>query len=712
MSETLSLAHPGSPGPRWHYLLAAGVAAVVVFWNLGGTALDDHECKLALTARSMAHGDGGSWLRDGGKMYTVPRRTALNRWMVPVENGEPRLVKTPLPYWAAAGVGLAYRALGGEGQMINDLTARIPSAVAAVMLVCITLAMGRRMMPPRPALLGAIMLATSIGFQKWGRNARPEMLLCMLMTAAMACFYMGLEARNRRGRTAWMMAFWVIMGLANLAKEFVPLLLAWPLVAYVLWRQSVESGSEDAPSAPRPDGAPIEHRAVEGVWDWIRGRRIRGMIFLTLLCMAGYVAVIMILKPASETVSYALMAVALGWPLVWYAWRTRGWAGAMGRLLPTAVPGAIVMAALFVPWMLYMMRLFPGVAEETFAHQTTERAGGVAGWKFQGPEIYLISLATITLPWIAFLPGALSVGLMRRFSQHRRGLVYLLLWSVGIFVIFMEAAGKREHYILPMLPAVCLLMGYVTDDVFFGHAWITRGMAKLLAVAYAIVGVLAVTVMGGLWYISAHAAKWLPNPVPARPAWWVGPFESIERAGPQWPVLMWACLAAAVLLVTGAALAWRGRFRPIAGLIAAAFAIVYVGNWTYASRWDVRGQIADFMREVRGRVERAEGPDFKLWRWGDPQSKEPFYLERNIEPVQWRFVCRHWGEEGYELGNDPEFHRWMADTQNAPWIMGYIGDKHVLAGYGYAVDMDRQFNEQLRTHFALFRRTARAGTPR
>ena len=126
----------------------------------------------------------------------------MNHWTVPVLNGRPRLKKTPLPYWCVALTARARGAVARAEATVDEWIARTPSALAAVALCLVTLALGRRILSARAALLGAMMLAASGGFQKWGRSARPEMLLCLFVTLAMACFYLGLEATTRRRRTA------------------------------------------------------------------------------------------------------------------------------------------------------------------------------------------------------------------------------------------------------------------------------------------------------------------------------------------------------------------------------------------------------------------------------------------------------------------------------------------------------------------------------
>lgn len=662
MSEMVLQGEAKDRGPRWHYALVGAMAAVIVLWQLGGTVMEDHECHLAITARTMADPNPQPWIVESEIPYEIPPATALNRWMVPVENGRPRLVKTPLPYWAAAGVA---RAAGGE---VTNTTARLPSALCAILLSLVTLWTGRRLFPPRAALLGAIMLAACVGFQKWGRDARPEMMLCLLINVAMALFLLGLEATRRGGHVGWMAAFWVTMGLANLAKEFVPLLLAWPLLAFVLWRQS-ERALGDGPSL----------------------RLLRRFLLAGGVGLAVHLLITIVttlswwrrsgLPEISGKAYYLTMAVCLGAPMAWYFFRTRGW-GAVGRLLPTALPGMVVMAALFVPWMWYMNHLFPGLASKVFSGQVTERASGTGLWAVDRRSyVYLQSLLTLTLPWLAFVPGAFAVALMERFREHRKGLVYLLLWSVGLIGLFTASAAKREHYILPMLPAFCLLMGFIAEDVFFRHAWISKGLARLLGVAHAVAAPLGVAVVAAIWYVS------------------------VER-GPWATILAYVTPAAAVM-AAGGLLAWKGRLRPFVGLLAAATAVIYLGHWGTIPYWDERRPIADFATEVAQRVR----PGEPLFHWGDPQAKIVFYAGRTIPAVQWPFERKDPDAPSKTIGRRTL--EWLQkDANRPPWIIGFSPNPERLSAAGYVPAFCKQDVQERQYLFTLYQwRPAPATAP-
>ena len=575
-------------GAAWtHYLLIGAIAMLLMSWRLGDKALDEHECYVALPARTMADPRPDQWLSDGvehGAAYEAPPHTVLNHWMVPVLNGHPRLEKTPLAYWCVA---LATKA---HGATVNEWVARLPSAIAAVLLCLVTLALGRRMFSPRAALLGAILLVTSTGLQKWGRNARPEMLLCLFMTLAMACFYLGLEARTRGRRIAWMAAFWVAMGLGNLAKEFVPLLLAWPLLAFLFWRQSA-SETEDSQSL----GLLRKFLIVSGAGLAVN-MLVTSIPFLRWWTFEG-------LRNARGV--YITMALTLGVPMLWYFIRTRG-QRQLWPLLPTAVPGAAVMLAMFLSWMFYMQHLFPGLAGNVFSSQVTGHATGSSRWQMSlsGPPTYLGALVTSSLPWVAFIPGAFAVGLMKRFSERRKPLVFLLLWCIGLVGLFSAAAGKREHYILPMLPALCLLMGFVAEDVFFRHKWISVRLARIIGCGYGAAGILGVLVVGAALLFRGDREQWLP-------------------------VLPVALLAAVPALVAGIQ-AMKRNFRPVPGLLAATMIVAYLGHhWFAASSWNINAPVRDFAASAAKIVP----PDAEVFSWREPDANLVFYFGRFIPAV-------------------------------------------------------------------------------
>jgi len=457
---------------RWHYAIVALVTSVVVLWQLGATALDGHEAYVASTAGNMA--DRDSWLNPAIAEGPIPPNTPLNHWLIPVFNGEPRLVKTPLPYWCVAG-------LLKLGLPPNEFTARLPSSLASIALAVVVLSLGRSMFSPRAALLGALMLGTSLAFLGWGRNARADIQMTLWMSAATACVFWALRQPEVRKRHLLLLAAWGALGLANLAKQMVPLFMFLPIGLYLCWRASVASVEDDVARRVL-----IRYLAVAAA-GFVACVSVRLMPFLQWWRIANL----------SESVGMAItVTVTIGGPAAVYAIRSKAWRQAIA-VLPTALPGVVLMLVLFVPWMVYIAYTFPQ-ASQVFTSQTTDRALGTGGWLGRSAApltgYYLWSLAKWSLPWVVFLPGALAIPLMKRFREDRDALVFLLLWVFGLVLLFSVSVGKHEQYIIPALPAACLLMGYCADDVFFRHRWFQPSMARgIVAVYVATIMVVAIT---------------------------------------------------------------------------------------------------------------------------------------------------------------------------------------------------------------------------
>ncbi len=678
---TAHVAHSGektklSPSNYWlykapvQYLLAGTVVAVIVFVRLGATTLDNHEAKAALAARGMVRQAG--WLMRGAHEPPVPPDTPVNRWLIPVNNGRPRLVKTPLPYWCIASTALV------TGR-VDEWTARLPAAISAVLCVWVTLALGRRMFTSRAALMGAVMLATSLGLQKWGRNARPEAMLCLWVTAAMACFYVGLTARTRARRAGWMIGFWLAMGLANLSKQFFPLLLAWPLLAFVFWRS--RDRAESAGAVP----AGTARRTLALCLIFTAGAVAAGMVFAAVGLEKAWAR----LGVSATAGGLINKAFVLALPLVWLALRTRPWRD-VGRLLPTAAPGAILMFAAFLPWMWYMHKLFPA-GGGMFSEQVAQRAAGTGKWGSNGPHYYLLPLLTLVLPWVGFLPGALAVGWMRRFARHRHALTYLFLWLVVLVGLLTLSAGQRAHYILPGLPSVCLLMGFVAEDVFFRHRWITRPLGRLLGVCYAAVFLIAPLGVAVFWAASLGLAGWLKA------------FQSAPEPGRLLHLLI-VTLVAAVAAGATLAVCLRKRLAGVFALIAASIVIIYVGFHAGGPLWDDQAPAAGFARSAAEIVP----PGAAVASVGDSQAITVYYFGRTIPNMY--FLSgeekRRWSSAAAHLTSFTQQGRYgklLRDPEKVAWVFSYGRYVRYILPLGFEVALRVQGKQKKRIVFTLLR---------
>ena len=136
-------------------------------------------------------------------------------WLTPHYGGLPWFDKPPLFYWLTA---LSMRGLGA-----SEFSARLPSALLAVILVAATYALARRAFPDRPSagLWAGFALATCVQFFLLARAAVTDMTLAVMLTLAL----LGLYAWTTTGRGRWIALAGMMTGLGMLTKGPVALVL-------------------------------------------------------------------------------------------------------------------------------------------------------------------------------------------------------------------------------------------------------------------------------------------------------------------------------------------------------------------------------------------------------------------------------------------------------------------------------------------------------
>lgn len=152
--------------------------------------------------------------------------------------------------------------------------------------------------------------------------------------------------------------------------------------------------------------------------------------------------------------------------------------GLIGILIPGAV-GALYMllyrdprlllrarvhwtlAALVViaaPWFVLVSLRNPQFARFFFIFEHFQRYLSVKGHdRYQPAWFFVPVLVGGLLPWVSLAPRALLEALRAARREPATGM--LLIWAAFVFVFFSVSQSKLVPYILPMMPAVCILMG-------------------------------------------------------------------------------------------------------------------------------------------------------------------------------------------------------------------------------------------------------------
>ena len=81
---------------------------------------------------------------------------------------------------------------------------------------------------------------------------------------------------------------------------------------------------------------------------------------------------------------------------------------------------------------------------------------------------YLEILPLLLLPWLLLKP--LWTGL-RKLTHQDSGIRFCLAWALPVFIAFSLVSGKRIHYLLPLIPALALLLARAADEITERSRW-------------------------------------------------------------------------------------------------------------------------------------------------------------------------------------------------------------------------------------------------
>ena len=160
---------------------------------------------------------------------------------------------------------------------------------------------------------------------------------------------------------------------------------------------------------------------------------------------------------ALALLSKGLIGLVLpGTALFLYVLIERDWRLA-GRLRLAA--GSVLLLALSLPWFVAVSRDNPEFFHFFFIHEHFERFLTKQHGRYQPPYYFIPVLLAGMLPWTITLFDALARAWKREPQQHFQPQRFLLVWSVLVFVFFSVSDSKLVSYILPIFPALALLIG-------------------------------------------------------------------------------------------------------------------------------------------------------------------------------------------------------------------------------------------------------------
>ncbi|MGB8433921.1 MAG: glycosyltransferase family 39 protein, partial [Burkholderiales bacterium] len=175
---------------------------------------------------------------------------------------------------------------------------------------------------------------------------------------------------------------------------------------------------------------------------------------------------------ALATLSKGLIGPALpAAALILYVLIERDW-----RLLTRlhVASGALLFLAISAPWFVAVTRANPEFFHFFFIHEHLERFLTKVHGRYQPLWYFVPILLGGLIPWTVTLFPALVRSWRSDCAVRFKPLRFLVVWSATVFVFFSVSSSKLPSYILPILPALAVVIGAALPAL--GKRW-TVGQA-------------------------------------------------------------------------------------------------------------------------------------------------------------------------------------------------------------------------------------------
>jgi len=153
-------------------------------------------------------------------------------------------------------------------------------------------------------------------------------------------------------------------------------------------------------------------------------------------------------------------------------------------------PAFILLAFLVGPWFILVSLKNPFFPQFFFIHEHLARFLTTVHHRTEPFYFFVPVLAVGFLPWSFFLPKVFLAVFRNRGLAVKRDPVQALLviWSLFIFFFFSFSQSKLAGYLLPMFPALALLLGSSFEEVLKQESlpsWMMGGVVGLILVMIA-----------------------------------------------------------------------------------------------------------------------------------------------------------------------------------------------------------------------------------
>ena len=346
-----------------------------------------------------------------------------------------------------------------------------------------------------------------------------------------------------------------------------------------------------------------------------------------LVCWAGM---------ALSVLSKGLIGLVLpGGVLVFYTIFSRDWA-IWKRL--HIVKGLILFFLIATPWFVLVGLKNPEQPHFFFVHEHFDRFLKKEHHREAAWYIFFVLLAAGSVPWVGVLVQSL-IGAARRDGETTkfRPRLMLLVWVAFITLFFTKSNSKLPGYILPVFPAVALLVAVYLDAGTRRGRMVTAALTALLGVGF------LVTVPFMLKF-AKHAGE-----------------DVLYAAYQPW------VLAAGLVLLIGGCLALLYARQMLRDLFVVVLAVAgFAGTQLLLVGFEPIGQVRAGVNLLPAlKAAGAANPAVKVYSVGIYEQSLTFYLGRPVTLVDYRDEFDFGLQQQPELAipTIPEFvARWRTDA--------------------------------------------------
>lgn len=285
------------------------------------------------------------------------------------------------------------------------------------------------------------------------------------------------------------------------------------------------------------------------------------------------------------------------------------------------ITGLLLFFAITVPWFVAVSLANPEFFHFFFIHEHFERFLTKVHGRYQPWYYFVPILLAGMLPWVIPMADALMRAWKtdgKRTFQPKR---FLLVWSVFIYFFFSISDSKLPSYILPIFPALALLIGERLTKLS-GRAlfWQTAPLALLAVVA--------------LW-LAPEVGTLGDEEVPTE----------LYRGYAPW------IIAAAVTLLGGTLLAlyWSRRQKITPAIIALGFTGLVASQLTLTGHESLSPASSAY--HLVQRIQPHLKPGVPFYSVGMYEQTLPFYIKRTVTVVEW--------QDELEFGFQQEPDKWV-----------------------------------------------------